>query len=331
MSFEKAEQLLRLATLLAGRRVGMTIDEVVEEFGGSRRTAQRMLRALERSFPDLQYEDDDDRRRRWRLPRSGLGDLLAVRPEELAALNFAMESLSQSGQEKEHVLLEDLKAKVLALVPPNQALRLEPDYEALLEGQGLAFRPGPRAIGDLGVAAVIGEAIKGGCCVEVLYRARSSSRAKWATLGPLGILVGARRYLVAISPDEAAGSARLYRLEAIRKARPSEQVFERPADFEMHRFARRSFGSFHRSEEYGPVVWKFTPKAAAHARSFQFHPDQVQEPQPDGSLIVRFEASGHLEMCWYLYAWGDQVEVLEPKALRDMCRKHQRSDFPALP
>ncbi len=51
---------------------------------------------------------------------------------------------------------------------------------------------------------------------------------------------------------------------------------------------------------------------------------------PDGSLTVRFDASGHLEMAWHLYQWGDQVAVLAPEALKDMVAAHRRADFPAL-
>jgi predicted DNA-binding transcriptional regulator YafY len=53
--------------------------------------------------------------------------------------------------------------------------------------------------------------------------------------------------------------------------------------------------------------------------------------EPDGSLTVRFEASGWLEMAWHLCQWGDRVEVLEPEGLRDLLARHQRADFPALP
>jgi predicted DNA-binding transcriptional regulator YafY len=42
-------------------------------------------------------------------------------------------------------------------------------------------------------------------------------------------------------------------------------------------------------------------------------------------------ASGHLEMAWHLYQWGDKVEVLAPPALRTMVENHRRGDFPALP
>lgn len=53
--------------------------------------------------------------------------------------------------------------------------------------------------------------------------------------------------------------------------------------------------------------------------------------EPDGSLTLRFTASGHLEMAWYLYMWGDVVEVLAPEPLRAMVVRHRRADFPALP
>jgi hypothetical protein len=45
VSFWKAEQLLALATLVAARHAGVTLDDVIERFSVSKRTAQ--LRALE--------------------------------------------------------------------------------------------------------------------------------------------------------------------------------------------------------------------------------------------------------------------------------------------
>lgn len=81
----------------------------------------------------------------------------------------------------------------------------------------------------------------------------------------------------------------------------------------------------------GEVAWRFRPEVAEHARLYQFHPDQTMEDEADGSLVVRFKASGQLEMCWHLYAWGDKVEVLEPQSLKQMIENHRRGDFPAMP
>lgn len=74
------------------------------------------------------------------------------------------------------------------------------------------------------------------------------------------------------------------------------------------------------------------PRAAEHARGFEFHPDQVSEDQPDGSLVIRLRAAGRTEMAWHLYQWGDTVKVIEPKELRAMVEGYRRDDFyPVLP
>tara|TARA_B100001765_G_C19357921_1_gene273395 strand:- start:309 stop:686 length:378 start_codon:yes stop_codon:yes gene_type:complete len=124
---------------------------------------------------------------------------------------------------------------------------------------------------------------------------------------------------------------RRFRLDRIREARITGQSFARDADFDLARFSALAFGSFHSDAEYGPVVWRFTPEAAPVARQFVFHPEQEMSEESDGSLTVRFNASGHMEMAWYLYQWGNQVEVLTPDALREMVAEHRRADFPALP
>jgi predicted DNA-binding transcriptional regulator YafY len=48
-------------------------------------------------------------------------------------------------------------------------------------------------------------------------------------------------------------------------------------------------------------------------------------------MVVRFKASGHLEMSWHLYAWGDNVEVIKPTKLATMVHPYRRTDFAALP
>ena len=109
------------------------------------------------------------------------------------------------------------------------------------------------------------------------------------------------------------------------------QSFVRDPDFNLEDHAALAFGSFQSGAEYGDVVWRFRPEAAKVAREFVFHPNQELTEQDDGSLLVRFKASGHLEMAWHLYCWGDAVEVLEPEALKTLVQSHRRSDFVSLP
>jgi len=331
MSFWKAEQLLALATLAAARHAGITIDDVAERFEVSRRTAQRMLRALETQFPDTRTARDDEGRKRWRLSAAPLRDLMTMSAEELAALDLAVETLRRSGLDAEADDLVSLREKILALVPRSKAAQLETDHEALLEAQGLAARPGPRQRIERSISAAIAEAIKACAILEVDYRSRGETTARRRRLAPYGLLAGLRRYLVALPEDEASDEPRLYVIESIRSARVTDDRFIRNSEFSLQAFAQRSFGVFQNLEEFAEVVWRFSPQAADHARGFEFHPTQSIEDQSDGSVIVRFQAAGHLEMAWHLYMWGNAVEVLEPAVLKTLVENHRRTDFPGLP
>jgi hypothetical protein len=112
-------------------------------------------------------------------------------------------------------------------------------------------------------------------------------------------LIGVRRYLVAKRKADTEGPLRYYVAERIRSAELTGESFVREPGFNIDQHAQKAFGAFQNDSEYGEVIWKFKPDVASHARAFLFHPTQVLEDLPDGSLLVRFNASGHLEMCWH--------------------------------
>ena len=124
---------------------------------------------------------------------------------------------------------------------------------------------------------------------------------------------------------------RNFRIDLIHEAETLNESFALQDGFTIAEYAAQAFGVWQDPAQYGEVVWRFAPGAAGRAAGFRFHPQQVLEPQADGSLIVRFHAAGWLEMAWHLYQWGDKVEVMAPQALRDMVEGHRRSDFAAMP
>jgi len=330
MSFSKAVDLLRLAMLATGRR-GICLSDVEEEFHCVRRTAQRMISALEETFPATEHWVADDARHYWRLPSRAIAPLLSPTADELAAMTAAIAELDRSGMGAEAGRLQSLDQKVRALVPPDAGTRLAVDEETLLEAMGFAARPGPRPTLNPQVDEAISAALKGPFHLGVEYQSRADAAPSWRKISPLGLLLGARRYLVGFDIDKQDGRLRHYRVEDISNAQVYETSFTYPDDFDLQAYAQRAFGSYHNETEYGEVVWKFAPQAADRAVRFLFHPAQHSEILADGSLVVRFEASGHLEMCWHLYAWGDAVEVLAPDALAAMMQGYRRSDFAALP
>lgn len=317
--------------MVAAQRTGVSLDDITERFGCSYRTAQRMVVALEAAFPDTAAYVDDSGKKRWRMEGGHLRELMSLNSEELAALDLAIAQLGQGGLPIEAGSLMRLKDKILALVPRKSKARIETDHEALLEAQGVVARPGPRPKADEKVTAVVVEAIKASRVIEIDYRSHGDDKSRTRRIMPYGLLYGARRYLVGKPVEDQDGPVRTYRLDAILGAVLAAESFGRPVGFDLQAFANRAFGVYQNDAEYGEVCWRFTPGAAEHARGYVFHPDQSLKDEADGSLLVRFQASGLLEMSWHLYAWGDKVEVLAPDTLRDMTKKYRRSDFPAMP
>lgn len=330
MSFAKAQELLKLA-MMATRRSGVSLEEIVEEFGCVHRSAQRMTMALEAAFPQTQSEDGEDRKRRWRIPARAVAPLLTPSAVELAALTTAINELETAGMLTEAATTRHLKQKVQALIPPEAGTRLAVDEEALLEALGHAARPGPKPALNSEVNSAIYEALKGPFLLRFPYRTRKQPKPTDRIVAPHGLLLGVRRYLIARDTAKPPSAPlQHYRVEEIIRAEVLPKSFELDPTFDIQRHAEKGFGSFENAAEHGDVVWRFSPEAAPHARRFVFHPTQTVEEEPDGSLLVRFRASGHLEMCWHLYAWGTSVEVLQPARLRKMVHGHQRT-FDALP
>jgi predicted DNA-binding transcriptional regulator YafY len=332
MSFNKAVDLLRLAELAAGRHLGVGLAEIEEIFEVDRRTAQRMTKALEAVFPDVETQTDAERRKYWKIAGNDLRLIASqgIRDVELAALEMSIRRAGREGAAHEAESLGQLRDRLLALMPGPHKRRAEADAEALLEAQGFASRPGPRVRGDLRILRTITEALRAPFRLTIDYAGARDSQPRARLVEPYGVLLGIRQYLVA-RPVESDGRLRQYRIDRITDARLDAGSFQRDPDFDLARHAARAFGSYHDEAEFGDTIWRFSPRAAEVARSFVFHPDQTLTDRPDGSLEVRFAASGHLEMAWHLYCWGDEVEVLAPEELRSLVEGHRRPDFPALP
>ena len=311
--YSPAIELIQLMAALQGTSVGLTIDQLRERFDISRRTAERRLHAVAEAFPDDLVEQKlDDGRKHWRLRGGRVTSLLRAEPAELAALDTAVQLIERDGRPDQAVALQALADKMRALARPDARPALDTDASALLEGQGVAMRPGPHPIIPQEVLEVLREAVLACREVEIAYRSRVRQRESVRTVRPYGFLFGGRHYLIA--HDLESDEVRMFSLPDIASVRMSDEYFERPEDFDLGAHAARSFGVW--QEEPVDVVWRFTGTAARDALEYQFHPSQQVEEQPDGSVLVRFHAGGLWEMAFHLVTWRDQVEIIEPESLR---------------
>jgi predicted DNA-binding transcriptional regulator YafY len=314
MRYAPAEHLLELGAA----RAGLSIADIMERLCVSRRTAERLLAAAGRLTALEEVTAWEDRRKRWRLKRLP-PVLAALSVDELAALKLAATCFERDGLSLQAEGLRKLEAKLRAALVAGEAGRFAPDLEALAQAEGFALRPGPRQDIDPTVFDTLRYAIKARRKVRIDYRYRGSGRNGYQTVHPYGFLYGSRHYLVAFSEAPRARDVRMFVLLNIVKVTLGAASFVPRADFSLKSFAERSFGVF--QERPVKVAWRFSPRAAEDARAYVFHPHQIVSEEPDGSVLIEFTAGGLREMCWHLFTWAGEVEIVRPQRLATMMRE----------
>ena len=312
MRYAPAERLLRLARHLAGTRTGLTLDEMATELEVGRRTAERLRDSLVAMFPQMDWWDDEERVRRWRLPGSALVGVIELRAEAVAAIETAARECDARGEENRASLLREASTTLRAVMRPDALRQAEPDIAALMEAEGIAMRPGPRPTIAVGILSTLRRAILGMQLVVVRYVNPDAMEPAARILCPYGLLYGGRGWLVA-HVDELP-EMRLWRLDRIVSVDLLDRSFHRKEDFSLNDYAAQSFGIF--QEEQLDVVLRFEPEAAEDASGWLFHPSQNVERQEDGRLLIRFRSGGRKEICWHLMTWTTAVTIVAPPELR---------------
>jgi len=310
MRHEKAGLLVKLAQSLASSAEGMTLDEIAQELGVVRRTAERMRNALWDLFP-LMEEVSDPPHKRYRIPGGLDGFIQAPTTDELVELSKAADSLRANGAGPRAAALASLERKVRSAMRSAALRRVVPDVEALVRAEMIAVQAGPRPFEDETMIAVIRQAIMAMNALRFRYRG-GSRRDTERDVVPYGIMFGRANYLV--GAEVGSTEMRNYRLDRIENPQILNQPASAPTDFSLHDYAAQSFGVFQGDVE--DIVLRVLPDAADDAMGWRFHPTQQVEAQQDGSVMVRFSASGLLELSWHLFTWRDQIEIIQPDGLR---------------
>lgn len=312
MRRDKAEALLELARHLASSAEGLTLDEMATACGVSRRTAERMRDSIGFLFPLLE-EDTDGPFKRFRIPQGLDAIFQTPTTEELAELGMASTSLRAAGATTRAEILETFERKVKSAIRTGAMRKIAPDLEALIRAEAIAVQAGPRPFEDPVIVGAIRHALVAMQAISFRYEGGSTPGAR-RTVTPYGLMFGRANYLVAAELGREADAPRNWRLDRIFDLEVLDQPASAPEGFNLQDYAHRSFGIF--QDEQQDVVLHINAEGAEEARLWRFHPTQEIEDRADGSVVVRFRASGMRELAWHLFTWRGQVQIVQPALLR---------------
>jgi len=184
MSFQKAQDLLKLARMPASRHRGVSVKDIAQEFCVNERTAQRMVSALKDAFPSLDHEVDSDRRRWWKLLDTTMIGMQGVYDRELVALEMSIRRAEREGAHMDVEALSALRDRLMATLPSPHARRAEADAEAILESKGYTCRPGPRVKTSPTVMNIVAAALKEPFRLIVWYQGAQDAKPRQRVVEP---------------------------------------------------------------------------------------------------------------------------------------------------
>jgi proteasome accessory factor B len=110
-------------------------------------------------------------------------------------------------------------------------------------------------------------------------------------------------------------SIRTFKLNRIRELKTSDKCFLGGKDFNVYDYLGRAWSMVPEGQIYN-IKLRFLPKVANNIAEVQWHSTQKVIRNSDGSATVEFRVDGLGEITWWILGYGDQVQVLAPKALR---------------
>lgn len=310
--YSRVSDILDLMTFILSRVQGVTISEISERYNVSRRTAERMRDSLLNIFPDFEELDCiQDDYKHWGFSNRIYSKLVSFNPDEIANLEQIKEILSSpKSLETLDKTIEKLKA-----VTTKHHTSLEDEIEMLLHTEGFAIRQKPNYNINIQTLSVVREAIQNARIITGIYH------NKPRILKPLGVIYGEKTYLVA-KEDAKGKEIYNYILHKLKDLKITSETFDK-GDFNLEEHSKKSFGVY--QGEIMDVKLLFSPSVAEDILCYNFHPTQNITQQPDGHILVTFQASGQLEIIWHLFKWGKDVKILAPEKLKETYREYIKS------
>ncbi|MBR2525542.1 WYL domain-containing protein [bacterium] len=310
--YSRVSDIIELATFMASRPQGITINDIIEKYNVSRRTAERMRDSLLNIFPQIiELDEIEDSHKHWGFVDYSIKELINFDSKEIANLCL-LQNRTTNKELKEELGKTIDKIKTLQV---KKQTSIQNNIEMIMQTEGYALRQMPQYKIDDEIIIKIRESLKNSFKIKCQYHEKNR------VLEPLGMIYGEKIYLLAKEPKKG-NDIYTYLLHKIEKPKLTKEKFDR-GDFDLKEYSKRSFGVYF--GEILNVKLQFDKEIAQDVLSYNFHPTQKSQLQDDGTVIVKFKASGDKEIMWHVFKWGNKVKILAPKTLQSDYKKLLKS------
>jgi predicted DNA-binding transcriptional regulator YafY len=99
----------------------------------------------------------------------------------------------------------------------------------------------------------------------------------------------------------------------------TEEHYSIPKDFDANRYFGSAWGIVVEGEPK-TIQLRFDPSVARIIKETPWHPSQMLQTGLDSSVTLTLHVSDTVDLRSWILGWGDKVEVLRPKVLRETIR-----------
>ncbi|MFA5251742.1 MAG: WYL domain-containing protein [Phycisphaerae bacterium] len=183
--------------------------------------------------------------------------------------------------------------------------------------QNISIRVDPQAPTNLldKTFTQLQKAIAGKIKVSMRYRSLFEGRILDVELCPYHLMYNRRAWYV-LGLSGLHKSVRMFKLNRIIELNNTEKHFIDGENFDLYDFLGRAWSMIPEGKIYN-IKLRFLPMVADNVAEVQWHSTQKVTRNSDGSATVEFRVDGIREIAWWVLGYGDQVQVLAPKSLRN--------------
>ena len=295
---------------LCSHHYGLTIKDVMHEFGVSEKTVRRDLEVFQKAGFQLIETVGEFGRKTWHLEAGKDEPGLTFAFDEAIALYLGRRFLEPLAGTPFWEAAQKAFKKIRATLGPP-ALEYVDKFGAMFH-QTMVGANDYAKKADLIDQLMIG--IEDRKAVFITYQSLRATESVTYDVYPYGLVYhrGAL-YLVGRKPqdDEICH----WKVARIEDAKVDKVHFQRPEDFDLQQHLAKSFGVYHGDGDVKIKVW-FAPAVARYVCESNWHESQKLTPEKDGGVVAEFDLSDTEEIKRWIMSFGQHAVVLEPESLK---------------